>query len=430
MAELLAGQWSPTLDGPGSWRARRGGTFHAYLPDPLTDRPIRFGAELAELAAEAERAVRGLRGATWQPLDDLARFLLRSEAMASSRIEGLMVSAQQVALAELAEKEGLSQRGFSANARLVANNVTTVARAAITLAGTAPVTAEGIEELHAALLPEEKHQGYRTVQNWIGGSDYGPLDASFVPPPPERVGPLMTDLAGYASGGVHAPLIQAGLVHAQFETVHPFTDGNGRVGRALIHAVLARRGLTATAVLPISLVLLTRSDEYVDGLTAYRYLGLPSDPDAQQGMVGWLSMFLTASMTAAEQCRIFARELHELRAAWEYRVAGHRRRLGLGQLRMGSTVARLLVRLPGEPVLTARTVQQLAEVSFPAARKALEELAEAGVLRRRQIERGTTAYFAADVFDLITFTERRLASTRWDTRESKPSRAVPARPRS
>lgn len=429
MAELLASRWSPTLDGPGSWRARRGGTFHAYLPDRFADRALRFDAALAELAAEAERAVRGLRRDVSQPLDNLARFLLRSEAMASSRIEGLMVSAQQVALAELAEKEGLAGRGFSVNARLVANNVSTVARATTTLAGAAAVTATGIEALHSALLPEERHQGYRTVQNWIGGSDYGPLDASFVPPPPDRVRPLMDDLAGYMSGAVHAPLIQAGLAHAQFETIHPFTDGNGRVGRALIHTVLARRGLTPTAVLPISLVLLTRSDEYVDGLGAYRYVGAPEDAGARSGVARWLTTFLAATLTAVEQSRVFAADLRELRLGWLERVNAHRAGLGLRPLRTGSTVARLVARLPGEPVLTARLVQHLAEVSFPAARKALEDLAEAGVLRRRQIERGTTAYFAPEVFELITFTERRLASTRWDTRESKPRRAVPARPR-
>ncbi len=98
-------------------------------------------------------------------------------------------------------------------------------------------------DLHRALLPDDRHPGMREVQNWIGGDDWHPLDADFVPPPPDRVPALMADLVEYMNGVVHAPLIQAAIVHAQFETVHPFTDGSGRVGRALIHAVLSRRGV-------------------------------------------------------------------------------------------------------------------------------------------------------------------------------------------
>lgn len=117
---------------------------------------------------------------------------------------------------------------------------------------------------HGQALPDERHHGLREVQNWIGGNDWNPLDAQFVPPPPHHVEALMDDLVSYMNGGVHAPLVQAALVHSQFETIRPYTDGNGRVGRALIHTVLTRRGLTPSAVLPVSLVLLTRSDAYLD----------------------------------------------------------------------------------------------------------------------------------------------------------------------
>jgi Fic family protein len=174
---------------------------------------------------------------------------------------------------ELADAEGIPVRGFTDNARLVANNISALKRAARELAFAPIVTAQGITDLHGALLPDHDLQGLRTAQNWIGGSAWHPLGADFVPPPPARVQALIDDLAEYASGAAHAALVQAGLVHAQFETIHPFADGNGRVGRALIHTVLTRRGLTRTAVLPVSLVLLTRSDAYVRGLTAYRYDG-------------------------------------------------------------------------------------------------------------------------------------------------------------
>jgi Fic family protein len=173
-------------------------------------------------------------------------------------------------------------------------------------------------------LPDHPQQGLRDRQNWIGGSDWHPLDADFVPPPPEAVPGLMADLAAYLSGAVHAPLLQAALVHAQFETIHPFADGNGRVGRALIHTVLTRRGLTRAAVLPISLVLLTRSQEYVEGLTAYRYVGVQTGDDATVGMNDWFRIFLQAVSVAMEQAQRFVTELGELHQLWLARYAAHR----------------------------------------------------------------------------------------------------------
>jgi Fic family protein len=292
------------------------------------------------------------------------------------------------------------------------------------------VGAGNIGDLHRALLPDHPQQGLRDRQNWIGGSDWHPLDADFVPPPPEAVPGLMADLAAYLSGAVHAPLLQAALVHAQFETIHPFADGNGRVGRALIHTVLTRRGLTRAAVLPISLVLLTRSQEYVEGLTAYRYVGVQTGDDATVGMNDWFRVFLQAVSVAMEQAQRFVTELGELHQLWLARYAAHRLDSGMTrQPRADSAVMRLLPLLPEVPVTTAQSAQRVLGVTAPAARAALDELADAGVLSRKKVDRGTTAYLARGVFDLLTMTERRLASTRWDTRDSAPRRAAPARPK-
>jgi Fic family protein len=422
-------RWEPSYGAP-TRRDQRGGSYRAYVPDPLVGRPLAVDAELDARCAQVEAAVHGLAevpGA--RGLEGLARFLLRSEALASSRIEGLQVSPQQLALVELAEAERLPVHGFSANARLVANNISALRRAAGELASASSITTPGITELHRALLPDHDPPGLRGVQNWVGGSDWHPLDAEFVPPPAEHVEPLMQDLAAYASGGGHAPLVQAGLVHAQFETIHPFGDGNGRVGRALIHTVLARRGLTPTAVLPVSLVLLTRSQTYIRGLTAYRYEGPPERGDAIEGVKVWLTGFLEAVDVAVGQAEAFARELAGLQRDWADRYARHRQAQGRrAQARADSTVARLLGQLPEVPLVTARTIERMLDVSFPAARAAAEDLAAAGVLTPKQVERNTTGYLAREVFDLLTFAERRLASTRWDTRDAQPRRAVPAVP--
>ncbi len=429
MATWLPHAWEPSLAAP-TRSGRQGGQYNAYLPDLLVGRPLALGAEISARAADIETSVRRLTLSPGsQSLEGLARFLLRSEAIASSRIEGLQVSARQVALAELVQTEQLDNARFSHNAQLVANNITMLAKAASDLAESRSVSVTGIDELHRALLPDERHHGLRTVQNWIGGSDWNPIGAQFVPPPPDRVNVLMDDLVSYASGGVHAPLVQAAFVHAQFETIHPYTDGNGRVGRALIHTVLTRRGLTPSAVLPVSLVLLTRSNAYVDGLTGYRYSGAASSDVAQEAATGWLSTFLEAAELATDQVTRLASELVELRAQWTARLSTHRNALGMRHTpRADSATARLIEILPEAPLVTTNTARRILHVSAPAAYKAVEELAEAGIVTRKNLERGTTGYFAHDVFELLTFAERRLASTRWDTRQTPPSRPVPALP--
>ncbi|MFD0482226.1 Fic family protein [Kineococcus sp. GCM10028916] len=371
--------------------------------------------------------MRGLaEGPAGTDLEGLARFLLRSEAVASSLIEGIAPSSANVAVAELAQTEDVQRVGDQA--QLVARNITIVRRATDELVALDEVTPDDVVRLQASLIPEEEHHGIRVVQNWIGGSNWHPLDAQFVPPPPEAVDPLTTDLLDYLNGSHHSPLVQAALVHAQFETIHPFTDGNGRVGRALVHTVLARRGLTRQAVLPISLVLATLRDDYVLGLTAYRYEGAPDGPEAFAGTQSWIATFVEAAAVAVEQASALVAAVKELRVDWDGRLARHRTVGGRREVpRADSATARLLALLPEAPVTTARTVERVLRVSYPAANEAVQELAAAGILRARQLKRRTTGYLATEVLDLIDLTERQLASTAFDTRTSPPNRAVPAR---
>lgn len=411
-------------------RDRAGGPYQVYLPDRLVERPIRLSADLGKRAATAERSVRSLASVPGgRGLEGLSRFLLRSEAIASSRIEGLRVSPQQVAIAEIAEGEGLQQRATTAAARLVANNITTLRRAATEVAEAGEVEVAGVEDLREALLPEDKIQGCREVQNWIGGGPYSPLGAQFVPPPPDLVRPLMMDLCDFTTGALSGPLVQAALVHAQFETIHPFTDGNGRVGRALIHTVLTRRALTKVAVLPVSLVLLTRAEDYVAGLTAYRYSGEPSGEAAAAGTAQWVGLFLEAVEIAVDKSKEFVARLEELRESWatalyELRVSRNLR----PEPRSDAATSRLLDALPEVPLLTARTAEKMLGTSYNSARAALDELASAKILRPKALDRGTTGYLADDIFELLVLTERALASTQWDTQDAKPNRPTPALP--
>lgn len=455
--------WENPHEGGLRRRDRRSGEYRAYVPDPLVGAALVLSPGTEALAARAEARVRAL-GAL-PDMAGIARFLLRSEAIASSRIEGVAPSAHRVALAELAQQEEV--RGLSEQARAVARNVTLVRAAAEELSGARPVTADRLLALHRSLLPDSpEHHGIRSTQNWVGGSSYHPLDADFVPPPPELVPDLVADLLTYLNGATHAPLIQAALVHAQFETIHPFADGNGRVGRALIHTVLTRRGLLAGMILPTSPVLSTLSDEYVEALSCFRKAGDPDWPDAlgdpggpggpgksgdpngpsgpggpggpggpnepgesDGGRDAWISFFLGAVVLACDQAERISAELTDVREEWNESLQKWVAREGGGRaLRKDSAALRILEGLPGAPVLTIATASRIYGVSRTASSRGLETLRAAGILTTESIGAGRRAYTAPAVLDTITWAERRLASTRFDTRICAPARAVPARP--
>ena len=443
--------WENTHEGGLRRRDRRSGKYRAYVPDPLVGAALVLSPSTETLAARAETRVRAL-GAL-PDMAGIARFLLRSEAIASSRIEGMAPSAHRVALAELAQQEEV--RGLSEQARAVARNVTLVRAAVEELSGARPVTADRLLALHRSLLPDSpEHHGIRSTQNWVGGSSYHPLDADFVPPPPELVPDLVADLLTYLNGATHAPLIQAALVHAQFETIHPFADGNGRVGRALIHTVLTRRGLLAGMILPTSLVLSMLSNEYVGALSRFREAEGPGGPGAEPNRPGaepnrpgavnpggpgeqggpgsrdaWISFFLEAVVLACDQAERISTELAGVREEWNESLQKWVAREGGGRaLRKDSAALRILEGLPGAPVLTIATASRIYGVSRTAASRGLETLRAAGILTTESIGAGRRAYTARAVLDTITWAERRLASTRFDTRISAPTRAVPARP--
>ncbi len=166
--------WESSVDSGVPRRDRRSGEYSRYVPAPLVGAPLRLDASLDELVATAEREVRAVSAERGHQLVGISRFLLRSEAIASSRIEGIAPSAKQVALAELGRDEEV--RGISDQAQLVADNMTVVREATTRLVRIDRVSVSDVVDLHAILLPAEpRHHGIRTVQNWIGGSDWHPF---------------------------------------------------------------------------------------------------------------------------------------------------------------------------------------------------------------------------------------------------------------
>lgn len=423
MGEWVEQKWCPS-DAPAlPRRSRKAGRYLAYVPDRLDSPTPPVSRAVATRAAELESRIVELTGrhpGATRGIEGVSRFLLRSEALASSKIEGMTPGPDEVAIAELVGRDNVG--GFSRTAALVANNVA-VLRGLGAGDPARPLTVADIVDMHARLLDHERLTGLRTVQNWIGGSDRHPIDAAYVPPPPSEVPDLMQDLVDYLNSSIHGPLLQAGIVHAQFETIHPFVDGNGRIGRALIHEALHRRHLLPVAMLPVSMVLGTWSREYIAGLTAYRDDGLPDRVDR------WLSVFLDAVAGALDQVERLGGELAELRGDWRDRIRRDRLARGLpAQPRADAVDLRILDGLPDLPVLTAAVVAEEYGVSATAARGGLDRLADAGILRSRSVGKGIRGYFADELLDLIIIAERRVASTRFGTAVAPPRRGVPVHP--
>ena len=282
MASHLRRRWEANFQGM-SRRDRQGCDYDAYLPDPLADWNLTVTADVAADLADAEAAIRELNdaGTRHVSLEGLARFLLRAESVGSSKIEGLDANPRRLTSAEAAIALGgdVSDRV----AVEVLGNIAAMESAVHLATKADSFHLDDLLRVHQTLMstsPTPQLGGIiREEQNWIGGSSFNPCRAAFVPPPPEHLGDLLTDLLDYVNRDDHSPLTQAAIAHAQFETLHPFADGNGRTGRALVHVVLRRRGIAPAFVPPISLVLATWSRDYIDGLMTFRHLGEPDSAE-------------------------------------------------------------------------------------------------------------------------------------------------------
>jgi Fic family protein len=208
------------------------------------------------------------------------------------------------------------------------------------------------------------------------------------------------------------------MAHAQFETIHPFVDGNGRTGRALIHVVLKRRGLAETVIPPISLVLATWSTEYVAGLTASRYRGPQTSREAHEGMNDWVALFATATSRAVADAETYEQRVLELQESWRQR---------LGKVRSDSAALLLIGAIPGAPIITVKSASELVRKSGQAVNQAIAQLVDAGILKQSTIGRRNRVFEAVELIDAFTDLERQLASPEADTRHSPPTRSVPRR---
>lgn len=353
-------------------RRRHAGPYDAAVTPPIADLAPTIDPAVATEADEAIAEIIRFDTATGQRLLPFASLLLRSESAASSQIEQLTASAKAIALAELGDG-----RRTGRNATTIVANVTAM-NAALALAER--LDTESVLAMHTALLEHDHPEWvghWRDEQVWIGGHSQGPHGALFVPPHHSRVAAAMDDLVAFANRTDIAPLVHVAIAHAQFETIHPFPDGNGRTGRALVHAMLRHRGITRTVTVPISAGLLVDTGSYFDALGAYRAGHV--EPIVQQ--------MADATFNALANAQRMIDELDAARDDWNSRITA----------RSDSSVWPLTRLLGEQPAVTSNLVADRLGVSIPAALNAIGRLEDAGILVKARGEERNRAWVAVDV---------------------------------
>jgi Fic family protein len=386
-------------------------------------RSFTFDGEVAADIADAETSIVRLNHEATSLVDTeaLARILLRAESVASSRIEGLEIGARRLLRAEAARSLGDDPPDITAVE--VLGNIDAMVCGVKGIGPDDEITVDLLLAIHQSLLARTRLQEYggkfREQQNWIGGNAHNPCTAAFIPPPPELVSGLVSDLVAFCNDDSLPAVAQAAIAHSQFETIHPFVDGNGRTGRALIHLILRRRGIAPRVLPPVSLILATWAQDYIGGLAATRYRGPGTSKAAREGTNLWVGRFATACSRAVDDAASFERQAGAIEAKWRER---------LGRVRARSAADLLLRVLVGAPVVTVNSAADLIGRSFVHTNEAINRLVEAGILKQVTVGRRNRAFEAQEIIEAFTALERQLASPAGDTRTSEPVRRVPRRP--
>jgi len=397
-----------------SRRDRRPGRYQAYVPDELGTKLPQLGEDAQAAGADALVVLGRADERLGERGKFLSHLLIRSESISSSWIEGNRVTPKKLAIAEALQQGPRVALDVIANVRATEQAIEQLADRA------RPITVSDIEDLQHVIEPGLK-RGIRLEQNWVGGTGYSPLRADFVPPPEGDVRRLLEDLAGFVTVTEGNPVVRAAIAHAQFETIHPFVDGNGRTGRALIHTVLARGDALRNVLIPISTVFAGDPDSYLDGLDAFREIPPRLDD--------WVIGFAAAVERAAGNALKLADEVDEVDEDLLERLIQYRTEQGIkpAKPRSDAVSLRVIQNLANEPVLTVERVAERWGASTSAAYRALTELADAGLLGRTKDQRGKLVCYTADAhLGLVALTERSNRVGGVDTASRRPKLAPDA----
>jgi Fic family protein len=353
------------------------GPYRAAIVPEIAEEAVVVGGDVLAEAEDASHEIARFDADMGGEIAPFGAVLLRSESAASSQIENLTASARAIAEAEIGDTTRRNAAQVVANTRAM--------QAAIALAD--QLDADSILSMHRALMePSDPVIAGRWRQEpaWVGGSRLGPHEAAFVPPHHSRVAPAIEDLVLFMGRENLPVLVQAAIAHAQFETIHPFPDGNGRTGRALLPSMLRYKALTRNVTVPVSAGLLADTTAYFEALGTYR----AGDPAA---MVRQLAQ---ASFAAIANGRRLVTELREIRGDWKARVAARRDSAAW-------QVAELLMR---HPVVNAQLLARELGIGANNVYRYIQPLVAAEVLtestdqKRNRAWRSNEVLIALDAF--------------------------------
>lgn len=353
------------------------GPYSAALVSPIAGQALSLRPELQTAVEDAAIELARFDAEVGRMVAPFASMLMRSEAASSSQIENLTSSPSSVLKAEF----GL---GETPNATLIVSNQLAM-KAAID--ASEDLSVDSLLQMHRTLMFQADPENAGRLRDqavWIGGSNLGPHGADYIAPEASAVPDLMSDLIAFSRRLDLPAIAQVALAHAQFETIHPFTDGNGRTGRALVQAMLHRLGVTANVTVPVSAGLLQDTARYFEALNSYR-LGL---------IEPIISVFADAARDAIANGRQLASDLHTAEARWRERLT----------VRSDSGAAKLVARLMEQPVISSASAVEILGTTPANAQLAIDKLVELGILRqlgsgaRNRLWQATDVIFALDDF--------------------------------
>ena len=362
----------------GTAADRRLGEVEVRLPPEIRDVDLAASSALSAEIEEATREIAAIDATHGEHLASLSTLLLRAESVASSKIEHVEASIDDYARALHGSQANPSAASMVASTRALDDLIHSAEHGRL-------ISLDAVLRAHAILMAEDPSEREyagrtRTMQNWIGGSDYSPRGAMYVPPPPDMVASYLGDVLAFANRDDISVLLQSAVVHAQFESIHPFTDGNGRIGRALVNTVLRRRKTTQRVVIPLASALVANREAYFDALNAYR------EGDAAP----IVRSFTTAARIAASESRATAARLASMPQQWIE---------DSGRPRAGSAAARIIGGLLDAPVFSADEVEMRLGGSASSLYAAIERLQETGVIRPLTQRKRNQIWVAASLAD-------------------------------
>lgn len=378
--------WPAHSTEPRPYRqANRGGSkldrtlaeIQVSLPPKIGEQPYLANPKLISPLETAVADLREVDSGSAESLNTMASFLVRTDSIASSKIESIEASTEDFARAIAGSKANQSATLMAAGAKAISNLIDEVG-----VAGA--FNKEAILAAHGILLAEDEVESrfagrFREVQNWIGGSNYSPNLADYIPPPPELVDEYMDDLIVFLNRDDIPVVAQAAIGHAQFESIHPFTDGNGRIGRAIINAVFRRRGVSRRVVTPVASALVANQAAYFKTLV-----------DCRTGSIDGLILNLAlAAQISGREALVSALNIETMPSAW----------LHMAKPRAGSAAERIINLLVMHPVLSAEQAEKLLGASLQSIYEGMDALERAGVVheltnRQRNKVWGATAVLA------------------------------------